>query len=181
MEFQSQFDPSRQNVGAIYLDAQKTGEKHVTVGDMTNELMSSLVEDLNNAITSNPFEGKPFYITIHEKKDLQMKNAIHRRMYTTLYRPYPEDDTVVFWVDPVTYDTRFCWCLPHHTDMPNILNAVDLYHKDMVADVKAWKNMDLYHFGFVKDEIGKWMANPSWEDKPLKQNYGSQVRIGIDF
>jgi len=181
MEFQSQFDPSRQNVGAIYLDAQKNGEKFVTVGDMTNELMSSLVEDLNNAIASNPFDGKPFYIAIHEKKDLQMKNALHRRMYSTLYRPYPEDDTVVFWFDPATTETKFCWCLPHHAEMHNILHSVDLYHKDLVADVKAWKNYDLYHFGFTKNELGNWMANPNWNDKPLKTKQAQGFKIGIDF
>lgn len=177
----SQFDPSRQNVGSIYLEAQAKGEKQVTVGDMANELISSLIEDLNDTATSNPFEGRPFYITIHEKKDLQMKSALHRKIYTTLYRPYPEDDTVVFWVDPVTYDTRFCWCLPHATEMDNMLNSHNLYHKDMIADIKAWKALDLYHFGFTKNEMGNWMANPTWKDKPLKQNYSSQVKIGIDF
>ena len=107
----SQFDPSRKKVGQIYNDLAKSNtDTHVECGDLARELTKSLVEDLNDTIASNPFDGKPFYITVYEKKDLQMKRAILRRLYVSKYRPYPEDDTVVFYVEPRTNNVKFCWC-----------------------------------------------------------------------
>ncbi len=168
MEHQSKYDPTRKTVGAIYRDAQLNNtEDYIQVGDMTRELMSSLIEDLNDTIQSKPFGDKSFYITIHESRDLQMKNAFRRRMITTLYRPWPEDDTVVFWVDPSSNSVRFCWCLPHHSQMDNIL-ANELLYKDQVAEVKAYKAFDLYYFGFKKDEMGNWIANEHYKDKKLE-------------
>lgn len=157
----------RDTVGTIYQQAQKMGEKHVEVGDMCREIMSSLVEDLNDTISSDPYEGKPFYITIHESKDLQMKSCLRRRMLTTLYRPWPEDDTTVFWTDPQSATTLFCWTIPHHTEMDNILNNEFLYDKELVATVKAWKAFDMYQFGFKKDDIGNWIPNEKYKDKKL--------------
>lgn len=169
MENQSKYDPSRKTVGAIYRDAAiNNTETHITNGDLTNELMSSLVEDLNDTSASKPYGDKDFYICVHEKKDLQMPRAILRRIITSLYRPYPEDDTVVFWVDPPSNTIRFCWCLPHWTDMENVLMNPNLFDKDYVREIKAWKNLDLYHFGFTKDAEGNWTANPNWKDKELK-------------
>ncbi len=151
MENQSRYDDSRKTVGAIYKEAQeKNTEKFVTNGDLTNELQSSLVSDLNDTIVSNPNDGKPFFITVHEKKDLQMPRMILRRMLTTKYRPYPEDDTVVFWVDPQSNTVRFCWCLPHWSEMENMLNNEWLFDKEMLEQIRAWKRIDLYHFGFHK-------------------------------
>lgn len=169
MNYQSRFDPSRENVGKIYRDAQlNPHDSYLINGDLTHELTKSLVDDINDAATSNPFKGRPFYITVHEKKDAQMPRAIHRGIYTSVYRPYPEDDTIVFWVDPSSADIRFCWCLPHWSEMDNILNSHGLYDKDYVTSIKAWKNYDLEHFGFVKNEDGSnWMANPNWKDKKL--------------
>lgn len=82
-------------------------------------------------------------------------------------RPYPEDDTVVFWCDPKSNEVRFCWCLPHWSEMDNMLNNEMLFDKEMIGQIKAWKNVDLYHFGFAKDEIGNWIANPKYQDKKL--------------
>lgn len=174
MENQSQYDPTRKTVGAIYRDAQISNtEKFVENGDLTNTIMSSLVEDLNETIASNPFEGREFYITVHEKKDLAMKRALLRRMITTKYRPYPEDDTIVFWVDPKFNEVRFCWCLPHHSEMGNMLDNENLFDKEMIGAIRAWRNIDLYHFGFAQDSLGNWIMNPNWDprkrDKPLKK------------
>lgn len=168
MQHQSKYDPSRKTVGAIYRDAQiNNTEDHIEIGDMSREIMSSLIEDLIDTIASNPFEGRPFYITIHEKRDLQMKNAFLRRMITTEYRPYPEDDTVVFWTDPKSNDVRFCWCLPHSSQMENIMNNPQLY-EDQYPEVRAWREFNLHQFGFMKDSMGNWIPNPRHEDKKLE-------------
>ena len=146
----SQFDPSRETVGSIYLNAAKNNtDSHVINGDLTHELSKSLVDDLNETIVSNPFEGRPFYIAVYEKKDLKMPRMILRRLYTTLYRPYPEDDTIVFFVEPKSNTVKFCWCLPHSSEMDNMLMNFSLFDKNMIEDIRAWKNHNLEHFGFT--------------------------------
>jgi hypothetical protein len=178
MKNQSLYDPTRKTVGAMYLDAQKNNkEDRVEVGDLSRELMSSLVTDLNETIASNPHEGKEFYITVHESKDLQMPRLIRRRMLTSVYRPYPEDDTVVFWVNPATNQVKFCWCLPHWSEMDNILACPNLFEKEHVEEVKAWKREDLHFFGFKKDEIGNWMPNEHWKGDKDLQNPSNKVQI----
>lgn len=171
MQNQSHYDPTRKTVGAMYNDAQAHGDKTpVTAGDLTNELMSSLVEDLNETIQSRPFGEDNFYITVHEKKDRQMPRAILRRLVTTKYRPYPEDDTVVFFVNPVTNHIDFCWCLPHWSDMDNMLANEELFDREMIADIKAWKRIALERFGFVKIGLGdQWAQNPHFKDKAMTQ------------
>lgn len=167
MDFTSRFDPSRENVGKIYRDLSLNGDKTpIEVGDMTNELMSSLISDLNDTIQSDPYKGKDYYITIHEKKDMMMPRAIHRRIQTTLYRPYPEDDTLVFRVQ--SGEVKFCWCLPHWSEMDNMLNNPTLYEDELLEEISAWKRNDLTRFGFIKVGYGeKWDANPNYQDKPL--------------
>ena len=158
----------RQTIGAIYQKAQSDNtDRFVTNGDLTNELMSSLVCDLNDTIQSKPFGEKDYYITVHEKKDLQMPRAILRRMLTSLYRPYPEDDTLVFKVMQQGSDIRFCWCLPHWSEMDNMVVNENLFDKNLVNEIRAWKRLDLQHFGFRKDAFGNWEANPYYEDKKL--------------
>lgn len=170
MKDQSLYDPSRKTVGAIYRDAQiNNTEKSVTNGDLTNELMSSLVCDLNDTIRSDPHEGRPFYITVHEKKDLLMPRCILRRMITSEKRPYPEDDTVVFFVNPKSSDVRFCWCLPHWSEMDNMLDNETLFDQKMIEKLRAWKRVDLHHFGFRKDPEGNWEANPFYTDAPMEE------------
>lgn len=175
MENQSKYDPSRKTVGAIYRDAQLNNkEQYVIAGDLTNELMSSLVCDLNDTIISDPHQGRPFYITVHEQKDLAMPKMIRRRLLTSVYRPYPEDDTVVFFVNPKNNDVRFCWCLPHWAEMKNILDNETLFDTKMVSLLRSWKNIDLHPFGFRKDPEGNWEANPFWEDERMEQK-GIQI------
>lgn len=167
----SQYDADRETVGAIYRNAQIHGDKTPILNDdLTKVMASSLVEDLNECINqgTKDFENQPFYITVHEKKDMTMPRALLRRMIKTKYRPYPEDDTLVFYIDPPTNDVRFCWCLPHHTEMDNMIRNANLFDKDLVGTIKAWKAVDLSHFGFVKIGLGdEWAPNPHWEDKRL--------------
>ena len=167
----SQYDPSRKTVGAIYRDAQiSSHDSSVECGDLTRELQKSLVDDLNETIASNPYNGNPFYITVHEKKDLMMPRAILRRMITSPKRPYPEDDTIVFYVDPVNNVTEFCWCLPHWTEMDNVLINAHQYDKEYVNDIKAWKANNLEHFGIFKIE-GKLKAKPDFKNRKLKKRH----------
>lgn len=169
-EFVSKIDPSRETVGKIYRDAQLAShDPYVINGDITNELTKSLVDDLNETIASNPFDGKDFYITVFEKKDLQMPRAILRRLYKTLYRPWPEDDTIVFHVYPWNNRIDFCWCLPHHTEMDNMLINAHNYNRDLIRDIKAWKAFDLVHFGFYKTSDGKWFPYNRHKDVEMKR------------
>jgi len=189
MENQSKYDPTRKTVGAIYRDAQMYGEKTpITVGDMAAELKSSLVEDLNAELEEFPrqkeypqFDKRPYYVTVHESKDMAMPRALRRRILRTLYRPYPEDDTLVFYRNADRSEIRFCWQLPHWTEMDNMLASQELWEHnqadhDYLKLVKAWKSMDLYHFGFMKDEMGHWRPNPHWEDA-LMSKTADQVKI----
>lgn len=172
MSYRSTYDATRENVGKIYRDAQMNcHETDLVTGDITAELEKSLVDDLNDAIKegTKEFEGKPFFITVYEKKDLQMPKAILRRLYKTKYRPWPEDDTVVFSVTPSNNEVRFCWCLPHRSDMFNIMANSHLYHPEMVADVKAFDIIDLHRFGFMKDPMGNWIPNPNYHDRPMEK------------
>jgi hypothetical protein len=167
----------RDTVGTIYKNAQLYGEKQVITGDMNFELRKSLVDDLNDTIIqgTKEFESVPFYITVHEKKDLQMKSAILRRMIKTKYRPYPEDDTLVFYVEPLSNRVCFCWCLPHWSEMDNVLMNKNLYEhtkdgKQYVSRIRAWKNMRLEHFGFCKNSEGNWIPNPLYRgDEEMRE------------
>lgn len=166
----SLYDQSRDTVGKIYRDANLNNHKEVIeVGDMSRELMTSLVDDMNDAIKSFDTRSIPYYLMVHEKKDLQMKTAILRRLLYFDYRPWPEDDTVVFWKDPKTQAIRFCWCLPHWSEMDNVLNNKYDYEKEYVFQIQAWKNYNLKPFGFYyKDDRDKWVPNPKWSDMPLE-------------
>lgn len=171
---QSLIDPARDTVGKIYRDAQINNQRDMeglVIGDLTAELEKSLVDDLNDTIVegTKEFKGRPFFITVYEKKDLQMPKAILRRLYKTLYRPWPEDDTVVFSVTPSNNEVRFCWCLPHRSDMFNILMNAHLYNNEMVLDVKAFDVIDLHRFGFMKDKIGNWIPNLNHKDRIMEK------------
>lgn len=170
MENQSRYDPTRKTVGGMYIDAAKNAKQgdFVEAGALGSELMTSLVVDLNETIASCPYGQKPFYICVHESKDLLMPRCIKRRMITTKYRPFPEDDTVVFYVEPETNKVEFCWSLPHRTLMYNRVNNAWLYEPQEVQQIKAFLNEDYFHFGFCKDEMGHWKANPHYKDKPLE-------------
>ncbi len=170
MENQSRFDPSRKTTGAIYVDAQKSShDAYILNGDLTNELTKSLVDDLNDDIRSLPFGNDIFYVTVHEKKDITMPRAIKRVLYNSLYRPYPEDDTIVFKVNPSSNEVRFCWCLPHRDEMDNILMNENLYDKNYVLRIKSWMNHRLEYFGFFKDYDGHWWENDKFEDDKMEK------------
>lgn len=188
MENQSKFDPTRKTVGAIYQEAKASYDgSPILAGDMTHELQKSLVDDINDCISGRldgiPFggtehEGRPYYLMVHETKDLLMKTQIKRRLLLWKFRPYPESDTLVFYVNPKTSDVRFCWCLPHWSEMDNMLANSFLYDQDMIKQIRAWKSLDLRHFGFVKTDDGQgWMANPHWKDQPLTANKGPKSQL----
>ena len=161
----------RDTVGTIALKARKQNDR-IAVGDMAHEFMPQLVEDLNEAILSNPFESRPFYIIVHEKKDAQLTNVILRRMVKQEYRPYPEPNTSVFWTDPATSETRFCWALPHQSNFPQYLENASRYHKDQIKDILAYKMERMDHFGFYqkgKTDEGTliYFPLPGFKDRPL--------------
>lgn len=166
----SHYDPSRETVGAIYRNAQLTNRvDRIETGEMTHEIMKSMVDDLNEAIVdgAKEFQNREFYITVHEKKDAQMPSCILRRMIKTLYRPWPEDDTLVFRIFPTSNDVYFCWCLDHWTVMENKLASAELFDPVEINQIRAWKNYDLTSFGFSKLMNGNWIPNLEWVDQRL--------------
>jgi len=161
----------RETVGTIYRNAQlENTEVSVTNGDLTNEIMKGLIEDINDTIESKPFGDIVWFLTVHEKKDLQMKRALLRRMICTKYRPYPEDDTTVFKVDSKQEIVEFCWCLTHTSEMDQVILNPDLYEKDYFDDVFCYMHFDLKRFGFAQDGVGKPYVIPGFCDRPLKGN-----------
>jgi hypothetical protein len=98
-----------------------------------------------------------------------MKNAFRRRLIKTLFLPYPEDDTIVFFVDLPNSEVRFCWCLPHWSEMDNVLNNPSQYEKEYVYHIHCWKSVNLLPFGFYKVEEDKWLPNPNFKFKLMKK------------
>lgn len=160
MDFKSKIDPSRNTVGSIYRDAQINGEKGVVIGDVNHEIKKDLVTDINEAIEQGEKEmgGKPFYLAIYEKQDLMLKKGLVRIRKITKYRPYPEQDSMVFHVYPGG-TVYFCWELPHRSQMLNILMSPGLYDQAQVDQIRRWENLQLEYFGFTKDENGNWVEN----------------------
>lgn len=166
---QSKYDPSRPTVGNIYRNAAiNNKQSSIECGDLTHEIMKSLCDDLNEAIHLQPFGEQPFYIQVSEKNNELMPRAIERTLRHRLKRPYPEDDTIVFWSNLKENEIRFCWCLPHFSYMRNMLENQTLYDAEMIGDIKAWLMQDLKHFGFTHDENGNLCANPHFKDRPMK-------------
>lgn len=161
MDLKSHIDPSRNTVGSIYRDAQINGEKGVVVGDVNHEIKKDLVKDINEAIEQGEKEmnGKPFYLAIYEKYDLMLKKGLVRLRKITKYRPYPEQDSMVFHIYPGG-TVYFCWELPHRSHMMNILMNPDLYDAAYIDVLRRWENLQLEYFGFMKDENGNWVENP---------------------
>jgi len=155
MKHISKFDSSRKTVGAISNELRTKQPEHIEIGDMGRELLKSLVDDINDYSQSNPFGGRPFYITVVEKKDSQLRNAIHRSIVGTLYRPYPENNTAVFHVEPSSNRVKLCWTLLHRTEMPNAINNDEQWSPVILKDCWAWMMEDLKYFGFSKDKDGK--------------------------
>ncbi len=168
----SLYDASRPTVGSMYVDAhlKNRAEECIEIGDMSRELSTSLVDDINDAIREFDKKNKPYFLMIHEKKDLQMKTAILRRILYFGYRPWPEDDTVVFRKDPKTQDLRFCWALPHHSEMELVLANRDQFDPSFIKDIQEWKKFNMRHFGFVYDPELKWIPDPHFSDRLLQKN-----------
>lgn len=140
----------RDTHGTTYLKAQKNSVEGLTIGDVGREMVGGLVDDLNDAFASNPFEGRSFYVNVVEERDLQMKNALKRRPHLTLYRPYPEDNTLVFYIEPKSSRVQYCWDLPHHSEFFNILSNEILYDAEYIRNIRQWASGDLSNFGFIK-------------------------------
>jgi hypothetical protein len=164
---------NRETVGSTYLEAQKDTAKGYSLQDFNNPMTKDLIEDLNDTIESNPFEGRPFYINFVEERDLLMKNAFKRRIFKTKYRPYPEDNTLVFYTDPKIQKTYFCWQVPHHSELYNILSNFTLYDKEYVDKLRQWMNNDLSSYGFLKVTMGSSHVE-GYDDKTInlyRDNY----------
>jgi hypothetical protein len=162
----------RETIGSIALQAAASNQR-VEVGDMSREFMPQLIDDLNEAIASNPFDGRPFYIIVHEKKDLLLKNVVLRRMIRQEKRPYPEPNTSVFWTDPQTQETLFCWSLPHKATFVNYIMNASKYEKEQIKDILAYNYERMDHFGFYKlgkseDGIPIYQPIPNFKDRKLR-------------
>lgn len=171
----------RETVGTIALNASKNRDIPI-VGDLGHDLMPSLVDDLNTAIKSDPYDGKPFFIIFHEKKDLLLKNMIMRRVLTTTKRPYPEPNLTVFWTNPKTGETKFCWSLPHKSTFVEYLSNPERYVWEQISDIKAYQKEDLQHFGLKrvgKTEDGKSIiaAIPNFKDRPLQKQESLHFKV----
>jgi len=180
MENQSLIDPSRQTAGAIYRDAQINGEKGVVIGDVNHEIKKDLVKDINEAIEAGAKEmgDKPFYLAIYEKYDLMLKKGLVRIRKITKYRPYPEQDMMLFHVYP-NGEVYFCWELPHRSQMLNIVMNPDLYDQEQVQQIKRWENLQLEYFGFTKDQDGNWVENMLYRGDFLMGSSDGQKQIKI--
>jgi hypothetical protein len=178
----SHFDPSRNTVGSIYRDAQINGERGVVIGDVNHEIQKDLVKDINENIKKGrehpDFKDKPFYLAFYEKYDLMLKKGLVRIPKITKYRPYPEQDTMVFHVFP-NDEVYFCWELPHRSQMMNILMNPDLFDKKQVDLIKKWENIQLEYFGFTKDEEGFWIENKMYRGDTLMGSSDGQKQTKI--
>lgn len=180
MDLTSKIDPSRNTVGSIYRNAQIHAETGVVIGDVNHEIKKDLVKDINEAIEmgQKEMENKPFYLAIYEKYDLMLKKGLVRIRKITKYRPYPEQDSMVFHVFPGE-SVYFCWELPHRSQMLNILMNPDLYDRKQVDMIRRWENLQLEHFGFTKDENANWVENKLYRGDFLlgSQDGEKQVKI----
>ena len=181
MEYISNIDPMRQTIGAIYREAQINGERGVIIGDASHEIQKGLIEDINIAIKEGviALEGKPFYLCIYEKKDLSFKYGDVRIPKITTYRPYPEQDTIVYHVIPEAEEVYFCWELPHRSQMINMLNNPDLFDHAILDQLRRWENLQLEYFGFMKDEEGMWKENIFFRGDVLQGKKGEQTSVSM--
>jgi hypothetical protein len=140
----------RDTHGTTYVKAQKNSVEGFNLGDISPAMAQGLVDDLNIEIACNPFEGRPFYLNAVEERDLQMKNCWKRKMHRTLYRPYPEDNTLVFYVIPKSSRVQYCWDLPHHSEFLNILSNELQYPHEYISNIRSWATGNLTNFGFIK-------------------------------
>lgn len=180
MQNKSIIDPTRNTVGSIYRDAQINGEKGVIIGDVNHEIKKDLVKDINEAIEQGrkhpDFINKPFYLAIYEKYDLMLKKGLVRIRKITPYRPYPEQDSMVFHVFP-NDEVYFCWELPHRTQMMNILMNPSFHPEEQVKKLRWWENLQLEYYGFAKDNEGNWIENPYFRGDTLLKKPEKQTSL----
>jgi hypothetical protein len=180
MDLTSNIDPTRNTVGSIYRDAQINGERGVVIGDVNHEIKKDLVKDINEAIEEGTKEmgDVPFYVAIYEKYDLMLKRGLVRIRKVTKYRPYPEQDMMLFHAYP-NGDVYFCWELPHRSQMMNMLMNPGLYDEEQVLKIKQWENLQLEYFGFTKDAEGNWVENMLYRGDFLMGSQTGQKEVKI--
>lgn len=159
----------KKTVGDQYLEAQSNSIEGLTFGDIGPEMSQSLVDDLNETIQSDPFGGYSFYINVVEERDMQMRNAFKRRLFLSRYRPFPEDNTLVFYINMRENSVSFCWDIPHHSEALNILSNESEYDEEYLHSIREWKKGNLEPFGFVKIRLNRDQED-GYEDEVLN-NY----------
>lgn len=157
----------RDTVGTTYIKAQNNIDPALSVGDINSQMLPDFVDDLNESLQSNPFSGSSFYVNIAEKRDAQMPNAFRRKIIRSLYRPFPEFSTTVFHMNPKQQKVSYCWDLPHHTEMINVLSQPHLYDKKYVESIRDWKDNELNRFGFLKVSM-KSNVVEGYEEKVIR-------------
>lgn len=119
----------------------------------------SLLEDLESCIDEvrkkkEAFLRKRgngvFYVTIAEKMDFFVKDALRRKRFVFFDRPYPEDGTDVFRHDYHSNHTFFCWSIPHIALHEYIMKNTEAFDEYTGNVVKAWRAFDYGFFGFRK-------------------------------
>ena len=179
MKDQSLFDSSRKTVGAICNDIRQTDTKSMLIGDVNHEMLKGLVDDINLALNDGrmAFPNENFFVLVTEKWDIQMGNALVRKVAVFKRRPYPEANTTCFKYDAQKKEVRYCWDLPIRHEMWNVKAASAIFDPQVVADIKAWENNEMEHFGLMKVGIGDlWTENPHFQDRPMLEK-GPQVKI----
>lgn len=182
MNNQSHFDPTRQTAGAIYRNAQLFGERGVVIGDVNHQITKDLVTEINEWIEqgTKKRENKPFYLAIYEKYDLMLKKGLVRIPKITKYRPYPQQDSMVFHVYPESNSVYFCWELPHRSHMLNMINCADLYDPETIQKLRHWEGMRLEYFGFTKDWEGNWTENKLYRgDTLISEKPDRDVKVSL--
>ncbi len=174
---------NRDTVGTTYIKAQCSCDPVLSVGDINSQMMPDFVDDLNEALQSNPFSGSPFYVNVAEKRDAQMPNAFRRKIIRSLYRPFPEFSTTVFHMRPKQQKVSYCWDLPHHTEMINVFWNPQLYDKKYVKMIMDWRDNELGSFGFSKISMRSGNIE-GYEEKVIKDYQKSYLYfcqyIGMD-
>ena len=170
MNHQSSFDKNRKTVGAISNEIRNTDTKSMLIGDVNNEMLKGFVDDINSALEDGrkEFPNQDFYVLVTEKWEYQMKNALVRKIALFKKRPYPEANTTCFKYDHKSKDVKYCWDLPMRHEMWNVKQSSAIFEPQVVADIEAWENNEMEHFGLMKDELGQhWIENPKFKDKEM--------------
>lgn len=173
MENQSMFDPTRQTVGSLSNEVRSADTKSMKIGDINAEMLKGFIDDINNALDQGrkEYPDENFFVLVTEKWELQMKNALYRKVALSKKRPYPEANTTCFKYDHNLKEVRFCWDLPMRHDMWNIMANAALFDIQTVEDIHHWEKFELEHFGFTKTGLGDiWEENPYFKDRALGES-----------